>query len=108
MCWLVDDPPERVRRFWEGHYEGIASRALKVQQVASAGYRLLDDFVLPEREWWDDYYTLIDERLEGLRKERTDPVWQDVIAAYDEELHVVREGLGAFGYVFFVMERDDA
>ena len=76
--------------------------------MASPGYRLLDDFVLPEREWWDDYYTLIDERLEGLRKERTDPVWQDVIAAYDEELHVVREGLGAFGYVFFVMERDDA
>ena len=72
--------------------------------IDAAGYRLLDRFVVPENEWWDDYYTLIEARLDVLRREFDSEASQSVIAAYDEELDVVREGLKDFGYVFYIME----
>lgn len=107
VAWLVDTPPDRMRAFWEGHYPGMRSQAENAAAIESAGYRLLDEFVVPDNEWWDDYYTLVEARLEVLRGERDDAPWQAVIAAHDEELSVVREGLHSFGYVFYIMEASD-
>ena len=72
--------------------------------VAELGFRLLGSFVLPESEWWDDYYTPLSARLDAARGARDDTDWTGAVAAYDEEIDVVREGLQAFGYVFYVME----
>ena len=49
---------------------------------------------------------MIEERVETLRNERDDESWQAMIALSDEELEIVRIGLSAFGYVFYVMELD--
>jgi SAM-dependent methyltransferase len=105
VSWLVEDPPMRIRSFWEGHYPGMRSQQANEQAIAEAGYRLIDSFVVPDHEWWDDYYTLIEARLDVLRGERDDVIWREIIAAHDEEVAVVREGLSAFGYVFYIMER---
>ena len=106
IAWLVADPPERVRRYWEASYPGMRSRGENARAIEAAGYRLLGDLVVPERDWWDDYYTPIEARLDALRGERDDSVWQETIALYDEELEIARIGLSSFGYVFYVMELD--
>jgi len=103
VAWLVETPPDRIRTFWEGHYPGMRSQSENAAAAEAAGYEVLDQFVVPDHEWWDDYYTIIEGRLEVLRNERDDEAWQSVIAAHDEELAVVREGLDAFGYVFYIL-----
>jgi SAM-dependent methyltransferase len=103
--WLVDDPPEHIRRFWESAYPAMQNHAANERDVADAGYRLLGSFVLPEAEWWDDYYTLIDERIASLREQRSDAGWLAALAAAEEESAIVRDCGGSFGYVFYVMQK---
>ena len=107
VSWLTDDPPERVRSFWEAHYPAIRSREENEHAIRASGYRLLGKLVVPEDEWWTDYYSLIEGRLDSLREERDDPDWQKMIALVDEELEIVRIGLTSFGYVFYLMEREE-
>jgi hypothetical protein len=78
--------------------------ATSASAAARAGYRPLGDFVLPASEWWDDYCTSFEERLNAIRDERTDPVWAEIIAELERELGVVREGLDSFGVVFYTAE----
>ena len=101
--WLGPDPSERVRRFWDAEYPEMGGVDANIARLERAGFRLEDHFALPPSEWWDDYYTLIESRVETLREEETSREAARVIAEYDEELAVVREGLETFGYVFYVM-----
>ncbi|MBW2273039.1 MAG: class I SAM-dependent methyltransferase [Deltaproteobacteria bacterium] len=103
--WLTDAPAERIRSFWESHYPGMQGHEANQLAVAEAGYELLGSFVLPEVEWWDDYYTPIGERIAALRKERSDDAWTAALEAEEEEASIVRECDGSFGYVFYVMRK---
>ncbi len=105
VSWLADEPPERIQNWWDEHYPAMQSREANELAVASAGYRLLGSFVLPETEWWDDYYTPIDERIAALRRERSDDDWIAALEAAEEESSVVRDARGCFGYVFYVMQK---
>jgi ubiquinone/menaquinone biosynthesis C-methylase UbiE len=105
LSWLTLDPPERIRRFWDSHYPAMRGRETNERAVAEAGYRLLGSFVLSEAEWWDDYYGPIDERIAALREQRSDVGWLAALAAAEEESSIVRDCGGAFGYVFYVMQK---
>ena len=63
--WLREDPPEPVRRCWL-EYPGLtdieACRAL----VREGGYNLVGDFVLPEADWWDNYYAPMQQRIDQI------------------------------------------
>ena len=83
----------------------MQSHAANCDVVARAGYTLVESFVLPEHEWWDGYYSLIDERIPALRAERTDAAWQAALDDAVEEADIVRACGGSFGYVFYVMRR---
>ena len=105
LSWLTASPPERIRQFWEDEYPAMQSRSANERLLGEAGYELIDGFVLPEEDWWDDYYTPIDERIRTLRSERSDAGWVAALDAADEEAAIVRTCEGSFGYVFFVMQK---
>ncbi len=105
LCWVIDDPPEHVRRFWDTEYPAIRSHEANEHAIAEAGYRLLASFVLPEAEWWDDYYTLIDERAAALRGQRSDAGWRAALDTAEAESSIIRDCGGSFGYVFYVMQK---
>ena len=105
VSWLIDEPPDPIRGFWNTSYPAMRSREANELTVANAGYRLLGSFVLPEAEWWDDYYTPIDERIAALRKERSDDDWVAALDSAEAEAAIVRCCNGSFGYVFYVMQK---
>ena len=105
--WLEDDPPETASRFWKVGYPGMLSLGAAGDAVREAGFASLGCFVLAESEWWDDYYTPIEARLDSLARERDDKAWADALATHREELEIVRQGRGSFGYAFFVMQKVD-
>ena len=102
--WLRADPPEAVRRMWDEGYPDMADVAACRALVRDCGYRLLGDFVLPERAWWDDYYTPIERRLAELApKYAGDPVGEAVLREAREEIELYRNHADSYGYAFFVM-----
>jgi hypothetical protein len=103
--WLSQAPPPHVRRFWDAEYPAMQSVESNARAVAEAGYTLLESFVLPEREWWEDYYTPIGARIRALRKQRNDEDWHAALDAAEAEEAIIRVCAGSFGYAFFVMRK---
>ena len=103
--WLRESAPDSIRTFWNREYPAMQSLEANQRAVSEAGYTLLGSFVLPEREWWDDYYSPFEQRLRALRPERDDESWTAALDAHEEELAVVRDCAGSFGYVFYVMQK---
>lgn len=106
VCWLRDDPPEELRRFWQVQYPDIRTVEDNAQTVADSGYDLLGHFTLPCRAWWDDYYTPMKKRLKDLRLKYADS--PDALAMFDEcdvEMTMHCKYSKWYGYEFFVCRR---
>lgn len=102
--WLKSDPPEDLRRFWDQEYPAMLDIPACRELVASCGYRLLGDFVLPGSAWWDDYYTPQLARIEMLRtKYAGDDAALAVLDETVDESEMHRTYGAYYGYVFLVM-----
>ncbi len=101
--WLRGDPPSRVRRCWL-EYPAMKDVAFNRQLVATCGYKLIGDFLLPKSAWLDDYYGPMQKRLDTIKdRYRGDRAAQDVLAESQEEIDVYRTYSDYYGYVFLVM-----
>lgn len=77
-----------------------------ISLIQESGYALLGYFVLPEKAWWDDYYTPLEKRLRKLRKKYSKDV--KALADIEEtyyEIALYKEFSDWYGYVFYIMRR---
>lgn len=108
LCWFRDDPPEELRELFLGDCPDVADVQARRDAVAASGYRLRADFVLPDAGWWESYYVPLSASLERFRAAHAgDPEALEVAARSEQEIEVYRRYPGAFGYVFFILQRDD-
>lgn len=106
IAWLRGDVPRSLRRHWEAEYPAITDIEGCRAHARRAGFTPIDDFVLPESAWWDDYYRPMQARLDELtRVHAEDPTALAVLEAHREEIAIYREYSAFYGYVFFVLER---
>lgn len=103
VTWLVSDPPERVRHFWDEAYPGMRDVASNSAAAERAGYRVVDTFVLPESDWWDAYYTPISKRIDAWLAEDPEPDVRDALHQVRVEEHLYRDCSDAYGYVFYLL-----
>ncbi len=105
--WLKANPPDDLRRFWDEEYPDMRDVPACRDLVASCGYSLLGDFVLPDSAWWDDYYTPQLARIETLRPTYAgDATALAVLDEAVEESELHRTHGDYYGYVFLVMAVD--
>ena len=108
FCWFHDNPPAELQElFLDGCWD-VGDVEARRKAVAENGYRLLGDFVLPESGWWENYYVPLGECLERFRRSHAgNPEAIDVASRSQREIDLYRKYVGAYGYVFFVMQRDE-
>lgn len=100
--WLVDDPSDEPRRFWDAAYPSMGRVAENRRHAEAAGFEVLDTFALPASAWWDEYYTPLLERVAALRPTADD----SLIPLLDEterEADLYRRHGDAYGYVFYLL-----
>jgi SAM-dependent methyltransferase len=103
VAWLRNDPPQELADFWQKAYPAIGTREDNARLIASAGYQLLDSFVLPESDWWDPYYRPIEKKLPSLKaRYRDDPEALSVLQAEETEIDLYRRYSAWYGYVFYI------
>ena len=70
--WLTqaDQRPAALADFWQA-YPGMTDDDGVQRAIAAAGYSLIASFNLPENDWWDEYYTPLENKLAEM--ERTYP-----------------------------------
>jgi len=109
LCWLRDDPPAELRAFFESEGADVGVVEERRRVVTGAGYRLVDDFVLPELGWSQNYYAPLEAAVARFREvHEGDAEALEVAAGCQHEIEMFRKHAGAFGYVFFVMQRTGA
>ncbi len=106
LCWFRDDPPDEARAFFRMCYPEMKTVTDNVQLINSSGYLLLGHFDLPDRDWWDDYYTPMSKLLPALReKYSTLPEALAVLDENEEEMEIHRKYSEWYGYEFFISRR---
>ena len=107
LVWLTDDRPESVVRFFETEYPAMQSRESVADRLQEMGFTLLDSFALPDKDWWDDYYTPLSRRLNRLRGVfAEDEKAIEFLDAMLVEMDVRRRHPEAYGYVFYVLRSE--
>jgi SAM-dependent methyltransferase len=107
VCWLRDDPPQEPRDFWNEEYPAIGSLGHNEGIIRRSGYMPLHSFVLPESDWWAEYYAPIEEKLVALKKlHENDPEALGVIELHEREIETFRRYSAYYGYVFFIARKE--
>ncbi len=106
-CWLVDDPPDAPRAFWEEGYPQMRGVDENLERIARAGFRALGHFTLPESDWWTYYEGLAPGLARMRERYASDPAALAEIDASRFEEALYREHADAYGYVFYVARRVD-
>jgi SAM-dependent methyltransferase len=107
VAWLVDDPPAECLSFWENEYPQMATIPENLRRARRAGFRVRDHFVLPPRSWWTGFYQPLEERVRVRRRRwRDKPDAQALLRAVQQEIDLLRDHPGVYGYVFLILRKN--
>jgi SAM-dependent methyltransferase len=103
--WRRENPPPEVKAAF-ADYPGMGSVRDVLARIAGSDFALAGHFPLPAEDWWDDFYTPMERRIETLRGSYANDA--EALAALDEiarepEMH--RRHADFYGYEFFVTRR---
>jgi serine/threonine-protein kinase HipA len=108
LTWLVDDPPEEAEAFWKIGYPAMADTATNIRNAAQEGFETFAHFVLPQEDWWPEYLTPPERRIELLSIEaENDPDLAEVLDEQKAEIDICRRFGDSFSYVFYLMQKTD-
>jgi len=106
MCWFSDVHPAEAQAYFDKVYPDIASIDDVRRTAGANGYKLIEDFNLPDSAWWDDYYTPMLERVKELRVKNAGVAEAEAVYADCEaEAEMFRRHSKSYGYIFFVLQK---
>ncbi len=106
--WLQPNPPTEIKAFWQENYPAMQDVQGNLDIIRTCGYQVVDHFTLPESAWWDDYYHPLEQRLETLRQTYVgDGDALEAIALTQAEINLYRQYSTYYGYVFYIMQREE-
>jgi SAM-dependent methyltransferase len=105
--WRKENPPPEVRASFED-YPGMGGISNVLAMIEKSDFSLVGHFTLPDRAWWDDFYTPMERRIKELRGRYAED--DEALAVLDQlaqepEMH--RKHSDYYAYEFFVMRRVD-
>jgi SAM-dependent methyltransferase len=106
LSWLKDKQPKEVRGFWTSQYPGIRTVEGNIKRIQESGFDVLDTFILPEKDWFDDYYTPLEERIKLYHaKYARDREKSEFIEDIYAEIPMYRKYSEYYGYVFYITRK---
>src|SRR5262245_55229244 len=107
LAWLTEQPPDGVREFFRTGYPDMRSVEHNVAVAQRAGYKVLATHTLPAAAWVEGYYDILAPRAKALLG-HPDPAVREFAAETVREIEVFECSNGSYGYVFFVLQRDES
>ena len=100
--WTTTAPSAAARDFWTA-YPAMRDEAATVAAAEAAGYEVLATRLLPESDWWDEYYTPLEARIDAWPA--PDAETAAVLVGNQAEVDLRRAHPGDYGYVGYVLRR---
>ena len=106
LVWLIQTPPEEAAAFFKEVYPAMTTPENITQAFQDAGYQLLKHFTIPDKGWWDEYYTPLTKRLDQLEGKYADDETGRTIIHMTRQEQDIRKRFGeSYGYEFFVAKK---
>jgi len=103
--WREEYPPSEVKASFED-YPGMGRIEDVLATIDKSDFSLVDHFTLPNEDWWNDFYTPMEHRIEELRNKYTDDAEaQAVLDQIAQEPKMHRRCWDYYAYEFFVARR---
>jgi len=101
--WRKENPPASVKAVFDQDYPGMGRAEEIVALIQKAGFALIGQLMLPDEDWWDDFYTPMELRIDELRQKYSgDKEALAALAALAEEPEMHRRHAACYGYSFFI------
>ena len=101
MC--IRDRAEAVE-YWATAYPEMTTSEAHLATAKDIGYYVCRSWVLPERDWWAEYLTPLELRMELLAAEAAkDRTLASLIADSRRAIELFRRHSSSFGYVFHIL-----
>jgi hypothetical protein len=99
--------PQEVREFIKQGYPAIQTREENIETTKKCGYHIVETFVLPEKSWWDNYYSPIESKIPFLKiKYKDDEEALHFIALEEAEIEMFRRYSNVYDYIFYIMQKN--
>jgi SAM-dependent methyltransferase len=106
VVWLVEEPSKESLEFWEEEYPEINTIDNKIKQIREAGYLYENSFIVPKRDWDENFYRLFRKNIGGMKiKYRGNEEALKVIAMMEREADFYDSHSDEYGYAFFSMRK---
>lgn len=104
ISWLTPNPPQKARDFWNSAYPAMRTVEGNLEAARRAGFAEIGNFVLPESDWWDEYYNYLERRLAFFREEyHAHPDAETLALGTEREMALFRKYSDHYGYVFYLL-----
>ena len=78
----------------------------KIRKIASSGYKLSNQFLLPEDSHWTEFYGPLEIRIKELRaKYKSNPQSLQILRKHKNEVDLVKENPGKYSSTFYIMQK---
>ena len=105
LSWLRSDLPEEIKTFMKEGYPAIKTIEENLEAARNSEYHIVCSFVLPKMSWWNNYYSLIEAKLQSLKSEyRDDKDALQFITVEETEMEMFRKYSDYYGYVFYILQ----
>ena len=107
LVWLQPDPPSRGgARFFGEAYPAMSDVETNLGKIGERGYEILGHFTLPDRAWWQHYYTPLEAKAAALRQKYAgDAAALGVVEITEREIDLRHRFADSYGYEFFVARK---
>lgn len=104
--WRKESPPPEVKASFDSDYPTMGKVSDVLGTIDNSGFSLIGHFTLPDEAWWEDFYTPMENRIEGLRgKYKDDHEALAVLNQLAQEPAMHRKFSAYYAYEFFVARR---
>lgn len=98
--WTGEAPSAEARAFWDDHY-ALRTERRNADAARAAGYEVVAVHPLPDRDWFDDYYTPLGARADAA--DTSEPGMPEAVAATRAEIAMRRDHGTDYRYAGYVL-----
>ena len=106
VIWLKSNPPINVKEFWDIEYPGIKWDKDNIEIIQNSGLKLIHSVPFEEKEWWDNYYTPLENKIKLLKNKYKDNTeFTDYLDRTQIEIDLYRKYSEFYGYIYYVIQK---
>jgi len=102
ISWLHDNPSDDSKEFWNEGYSEMDTIPNNINQITALDYGYVFSFVLPKKDWVEEYYNPLELSLQQMEKKYdTDEDAFSVINMIRQEIKLYQHYYHDYSYVFY-------